>query len=122
VGNPRFSSIYVRIGTYERLKEFKNKLGTKTYSDVIDQALDALAKIDRLRIASVLCVKMATARATPMGWAKIFEKNGLPADAFYFLKAEGQNELVVDRDKCVQFFQELGLIYQPQAQAQGEQK
>jgi hypothetical protein len=65
---------------------------------------------------------MATARASPIGWAKLFEKEGLPAEAFYFLKAESTNELVVDRDKCLQFFQELGLIYQPQPQAQGEQK
>ncbi len=105
MANPRFTSIYVRMPTYEKLKELKRRLGVKTYSDVIEKAIESMERLEQLRVASVLCVKMSSARAVAVAWARIFQQHGIPADiGFSFLKNEGM-DMVVDQEKCKQFFE-----------------
>jgi hypothetical protein len=118
----RVTTIYIPIDVLEKLKQLKLKYRAKKYSDVIVLALEAMEKLEKLRVASFVCVEKGSARATPVAWAKMFQSANIVADqGFYFLKADG-SELVVDRDKCVGFFKELGLTYSPQAQPQGEPK
>jgi predicted CopG family antitoxin len=107
VGNPKFTSIYVRTPTYEKLKELKKRLGVKTYSDVIEVAIDSMSRLEQLRVASFLCVQRANARAVPLGWARIFQQNNIPAEiGFSFLKQDG-TDLVVDQEKCKEVFEKL---------------
>jgi predicted CopG family antitoxin len=104
MGNPRFTSIYVRMSTYEKLKELKSRMGVRSYSDVIEMALESVHKLEQLRVASILCVSKATARASPLGWVKLFQQLGVQVDVgFSFLRSEGP-DMVVDQEKCKQFF------------------
>ncbi len=119
----RITTVYIPPDLLERLKQLKVRLRARKYSDVIAMALDSMEKLEKLRVAAFLCVERAVSRATAVAWAKMFQGNNIPSDmGFYFLKSDG-TDLVVDRQKCVDFFKELGLTYQPpQPQPQGEPK
>jgi hypothetical protein len=121
----RVTTVYVPPDLLERLKQLKARFGARKYSDVIAMALDSIEKLEKLRVAAFLCVERAAARATAVAWARIFQGSSIPPDmGFYFLKADG-SDLIVDREKCLDFFKGLGLTYQPpqpQPQSQGEQK
>ncbi len=96
----KYTTLTVSRQVYERLKQLKEQYGYRSYDQLIEELLATLALMRSVKIASVLCLKYAEAKATPAAWSRIFQQEKLPSDAFQFLKPVSDTELAVDREKC----------------------
>jgi len=105
-----YTSISIKKSKFEKLLELKNKLGAKSWSELVDKICDIISKYEEAtiesRVKKTLCNHYSEASATITAWAKILQKHFTEAReiliALKHLKTNPNkpDELVVNREKC----------------------
>ncbi len=106
--NLRYKTIPVSRETYARLSQRKERLGKRTWDELIQYLLDAHENLRRLQLVKVMCNDLREASASLPGWWKILRQRlvdeELATEALSYLKQkEGEPDIfIIDKEKCRQ--------------------
>ncbi|WP_276813782.1 hypothetical protein [Desulfurococcus amylolyticus] len=103
-----YTTITVSKQVYNELSDLKEKLGKKSWDELMQYLLDLNKKFRELNLVKVMCNDLREATASLPGWWKILRQSlvdeELATEALSYLKQkEGEPDIfVVDREKCKQ--------------------
>ncbi len=102
----KYTTIYVKKETYEKLAELKKRTLKKTWNELMTTLIEAYEAYQKANIARIMCGELADVSASPLEWWNLlYSKIGdreLAVEVFEYLKPkQGEpNRLIVDKEKC----------------------